>query len=327
MSNQEKKSNNILSFLMRLGLSGALLYYVFSKIDISKTHEIVKSADLFYLSLGLALFFLCNLFMFFRWYVFIQALDLNASVRDAIRCFMIGLFGNLFLPSAVGGDLLKILGLCKDSSQKPRVVASVLLDRLSGFASLAIVAISSFTLGYALIDDKQLVIPILFMASGLTTTGFILFNQKVYHFCCKVFALIPKLRNALIVMHDDILLLKNRKAEGFKAIGIACASQLTYAIMFFVVAKALHQDVSLVYFFIFVPIICVVSVLPSIGGLGVREAGAVVLFGRIGIESGVAASMSLISFFFMVIVGLIGGAVYVTTVSSRRLQHHSPDAA
>jgi uncharacterized membrane protein YbhN (UPF0104 family) len=79
----------------------------------------------------------------------------------------------------------------------------------------------------------------------------------------------------------------------------------------------------LIYFLIFIPMVCVASTFPSIGGLGVREAGAVYLFARIGIDSGIAASLSLINFLFMVVIGLIGGVFYVTTVSSRRLQHNS----
>src|SRR3989338_3854206 len=68
---------------------------------------------------------------------------------------------------------------------------------------------------------------------------------------------------------------------------------------------------------------CVASALPSIGGLGFREAGAAYFFSRIGVDSGIAVSISFMTFLFMVAVGLMGGAIYVLTLSFRRIQYHS----
>ena len=127
-------------------------------------------------------------------------------------------------------------------------------------------------------------------------------------------------------MHYDIMLLKNNKREGFKAIGLSCLSQFFFSCTFFLVAKALHQDIELIYFLIFVPLICIASSFPSIGGLGVREAGAVYLFAKAGVESGVAVSISLTSFLFMIIAGLLGGIIYVSTLSAGRVQHNSSDS-
>jgi uncharacterized membrane protein YbhN (UPF0104 family) len=97
---------------------------------------------------------------------------------------------------------------------------------------------------------------------------------------------------------------------------------LLLAYVYFIVAKALHQDINFLYFLIFSPLICVATALPSIGGLGVREMGWAYLLGKVGVAQGVAVSISLINFLFMVIVGLIGGAMYVLTFFDRRVQPH-----
>ena len=127
-------------------------------------------------------------------------------------------------------------------------------------------------------------------------------------------------------IHYDIVLLKEKKWQGLQAVIISCFSQSLFAVTFYLSAKGLHQDIRFIYFLIFVPFICVAGSLPSIGGLGVREFGAKLLFGKIGVEAGIAVSISLLNFLFMVIVGLLGGLFYVITLSSRRLQHH-PSAA
>jgi len=317
----KEKTKNFLSFLFRILLSGALLGYLYTKIDTQQTIATLKSVNLNYLFLAWFIFMVINVIILFRWYVLIKALSLSVPVRDVIRYFLIGLFGNLFLPSSIGGDILRIMGLCKSSSQKSRVFASVLLDRLSGFAAIVLVAISVFVLGYGFIDEKSLIIPIALMGFASLIVIFVLFNERVYSFCCRIFNKLPRFKKNLMRMHYDIMLLKDKQREGWKAIMLSCLSQVTLAFVFFLIAKALHQDIRMVYFFIFVPMICVVSSLPSIGGLGVREAGTVYLFSKIGVESGISVSMSLLLFLFMVTIGLIGGLVYVFTISSRRIQH------
>ena len=77
-------------------------------------------------------------------------------------------------------------GLCKSSTQKPRVVASILLDRLSGFASIAIIATLAFVLGYSYINDNTLLFPIILMGVGAVMIAAILLNETVYSFFCRV---------------------------------------------------------------------------------------------------------------------------------------------
>lgn len=323
-----EKLKNTFPFLLRLGLSVGLLLFVFSKIDMERTAEVLKTADPLNLFWAWCGFMVVNVILLFRWFIFIKALDLDATKKSVVFHYFYGLFGNLFLPSAIGGDLLKAVGLCKGSSQKPRVVASILIDRLSGFASIAIVAIVAFVFGYKYVNDNTLIIPIALMAAASITIASILLIEPIYALFCKIFNWWPKFKKSLMTMHYDLALLKesHKMMEGVKGIMMGCVSQLFFASTYYFTAKALHQEIAVVYFLIFVPIICVVSSLPSIGGLGVREVGAAYLFGRIGIESGIAVSMALISFLFMVVIGIFGGLLYVYTISTGRIQHHPPDA-
>ncbi len=323
-----KNSKNFLSFVSRFVISGALLWYVFSRIDMQGTAEILKSADVSYIIIAASIFIVINGILLLRWFVFIKALDLSIPVKSVITHYFYGLFGNLFLPTAIGGDLIKVIGLCKDSSQKPKIVASVLIDRLSGFASIAIVATIAFLFGRNLIGDNTLIVPIAFMAGSILIIAAVLFNEKIYSLGCRLFAWFPRLQKGLMTMHYDIALLKgaHKYKEGVKGVALSCLSQVIFAFTFYFTAKALHQDIPVIYFLIFVPIICVAAAFPSIGGLGFREVGAVYLFAKIGVESGVAASMSLISFLFMVMVGLVGGFIYVYTLSVGRIQRDSSDA-
>jgi glycosyltransferase 2 family protein len=319
-----EKSKSALSFLLRIGLSSVLLIFIFSKIDTERTWEVLKTADLRFIYYAGLIFFVINLILLWRWFIFIRALDLSVSVWNVVRFFFIGLFGNLFMPTAIGGDFIKIIGLCKNSHQKPRVIASVLLDRLSGFAGLVLVAVCAYLFGYRFIEDKTLLIPIILMAAVSSSVVAVLFNERIYAFGCRIFDKLPQIKKNLMHVHYDIALLKQKHKpfEGIKGVLISCLSQAIFAFMFYLTAKALHHDISMIYFLVFVPIMCVAAAFPSIGGLGFREGAAAVLFSTVGVDKGIAVSLSLISFLFMVMVGLLGGVIYVFTVSSRRVQYN-----
>jgi uncharacterized protein (TIRG00374 family) len=319
---QQEKKKSPLSFILRIVLSFGLLAWVFSKIDMAHTWSVIQSADLGYLAWAFVVFFFINMLILLRWYILITALRLDAPLWDVIKWFFIGIFCNLFLPSAVGGDVIKILGLSKVVQQKPKVFASVVLDRLSGFAGIVVVAAIMFVVGYEHIPDRSVGWSIISMTLVSLAITAVLFSHRIYSFCCKLFNRWPTVKESLMSVHYDIALMKGKVGEGLLSILLSCLAQLLLAYVYFIVAKALNQNVDFLYFLIFSPLICVATALPSIGGLGVREMGWAYLLGKVGVVQGVAVSISLINFLFMVIVGLIGGAMYVVTFLDRRVQPH-----
>ena len=87
-----QKTKNLVSILLRIGLSAALLSYLFSKIDIPKTIDVLKNADYIYILYGLIIFFLINIMILIRWNIYIRALGLKVPLKSVINCFFIGLF-------------------------------------------------------------------------------------------------------------------------------------------------------------------------------------------------------------------------------------------
>ncbi len=307
---------------MRFGLSGALLWWLFSRIDFKHTWEAVKGSDINYMMTAGVIFFAINFIILWRWRILMKALGLKTKRFSAMRWFFTGIFCNLFLPSSIGGDVVKGLGLAKEVGHKPKVFASIVLDRLVGFAGIVLVASIAFLFGHKIVQDMSVLLSIAVMA--MVSVGFVavLFSHRIFSRVCKAFAVWPKVKDSLMNLHYDIVLLKGKQKQAWETVGISILAQLILAVEFYLTAKGMHQDISLVYFIIFSPIVCVVTSLPSIGGLGVREIGWVYLLSKVGVHEGVALGLSLINFGFMIIVGLLGGLLYVTTLPSGRLQPH-----
>ncbi len=317
---------NALSFIGRLGLSAGLLFWLFRNINWADTMESFRTAEWHLLGGAFAIFFLLNIFCLIRWQVFMKALSLKAPLGMVFRYFFIGLFCNLFLPTSIGGDVVKAIGLSNRVGQKPKVVASILLDRLSGFGGLVVLALGAYVFGHAVIDAPAVIIPVLALTCVSLVIGFMLFHDRVYEFCCRIFIRIPRLHKALMDMHADVVMMKRRKRTALACVGLSIVVQALAAYMYYLIAQALGQSVGLPYFLVFAPIVSAVSFLPSIGGLGVREFGWVYFLGRVGVAQGIAMSVSLISFSFIVVIGILGGIFYVTTVPDRRVQCPAADA-
>ncbi len=323
----KEQMKSALSFFGRFALSGGLLFWLFKNINWVETINAFKSAEWHLLFGAFAVNFLINIICLVRWQIFMQALDLKAPIGSVFRYFFIGLFGNLFLPTSIGGDVVKAIGLSNRVGQKPKVVASILLDRLSGFGGLVVLALTAYVFGHAIIDAPAVIIPVLVLTVLSLSIGLMLFHDQVYEFCCRIFKRVPRLHVALMEMHADVVLMKRRKRTAVGCVAISVLAQVLGAYMYFLIAMALGQKVGFVYFLVFTPIVCAISFLPSIGGLGFREFGWVHFLKLQGVSQGIAMSISLISFFFVIVIGVLGGVLYVTSGPSRRVQCPAEDAA
>jgi glycosyltransferase 2 family protein len=313
---------NALSLFLRFGLSGALLWWLFSRIDFHQMWAAVQGADVGYLTAGGIVFFCINFVILWRWRILLKAVGLKTKVYSSLRWFFTGLFFNLFLPTSVGGDVIKGLGLSKETGgHKTKIFASIVLDRLMGFAGITSLAFAAFFFSHTILNDKSVFVAIVSMSAVFLVLGVLFFSERIFTFFCKAFAFWPAAKQGLLNMQQNILLLRRNKSKALQSIGISLVGQFALALQFYLIAKAMHQDIDLIYFIIFSPIVCVVTALPSIGGLGVREIGWVYLLAKVGVPEGVALGISLISFGYMVVTGLIGGLLYVTTLSAGRVQH------
>jgi glycosyltransferase 2 family protein len=319
------RSRNILSIIIPCFLSVALLVWLFVTIDYKHMWQAIRGSDLRYMSAAVMIFFSINFMIVWRWRILMRAVGLNPKRLSSMRWYFIGLFCNLAPISTVGSDVIRGLGLAQEVGHKPKIFASILLDRLSGFAGIVILAAVAFLFGRGIITNQLVIIAIVAMSIVSGMIVIVLFSHRIFSYACKAFAAWPKVKENLMRLHFDIVLLKGKQNKGWESIFISIAAQIVLAIEFYLSAKGLHQNIPLVYFIIFSPIVCVVTSLPSIGGLGFREIGWVYLLALVGVSKEMAGGLSLINSAFTIINGLLGGLFYVSTLSSGRIQYPQAD--
>lgn len=320
-----KGIKNVLSVLLRISISIVLLVllFKFNKIDTGALIGDIKSANKAYLSIGLAITIFIYFLGFLRWKMLVKATGITIPLGRLISSFSGGVFFSIFLPSTIGGDLVRSVDLAGHTKKAKEVVATVFLDRLSGYIGLVLVVLIALFLGRDLILDRIVFSSVLAIIAVLIAVLLILFNKFIYS---KIsgFLTTPnsgKIRELIKDIHQEIHVFGSQKKIIIFNLTISFIIQVLFPLGVYYIGLALGIKISFIYFLIFLPLISAITLLPvAIGGLGLREGLFVLYFAKAGVIKQLALAMSLLSFSFIVFTAAIGGIIYVLTVHHRRLQ-------
>ncbi len=229
-----------------------------------------------------------------RFSIILQVQGIRIPFRTLYYFNGISLFFSLFLPSAIGGDVVKGYYVYKQSGKKVESFTSIFLDRFVG--SLGIIAVGLITILYYghTLNLAPLRNWALILCGGMLLVLFFFMNQGFADKFRFLKVLVPsvKLRELIAHVYHTLNYYRHHKkvlAQGFL---ISLVGQVFFMTVQYSLARSLRIDVPYVTFFLVVPIITILSMAPSINGLGVREAGFVYLFGKfMGSEQALALSL------------------------------------
>lgn len=318
----------ICSFILKVSISIVLLIFLFRRIDVQKSlfyMRTVHAANFFY-ALGLFLFLI--FLGVLRWNALLRILKHDLSFGRIFVSYCGGLFFNTFLPSSIGGDIARTVDLSLHTKDISSIMATVFLDRLFGFVGLVLVAFFGFFLSYCygITENTKLIAIIFFLTLIVCATFLVLFSKKAF---LLFHAVIPFkfLKDFMEQFHRSCYVFRFEKKALAQTFVLSLFIQAGMSFVMYFTGLSLGISVPLVYYMVFIPMVSVVSFLPiSIGGLGVRDNAAVVLFSRIGVAADRVAAMTLLNFAFLLFVGLIGGCVYGVALCRRRIQCDTKDA-
>lgn len=319
----QNKIKRILGTVLRIVITAGLLWFLFKKIDFVDTLADVKSANKWLLLFSFLIYAGIYILGFFRWNMLLKAAGIEAPFKKIIRSFAGGVFFSMVLPSTIGGDLVRSVDLAAHTKKGKEVVATVLLDRLSGYVGLVIVALTAVIFGREYIVHKSVGITLAIIIGVLIAVLLVLFNSFIYKKINK-FLDRPnagKIRETIRNLHEEIHYFRNKKMMIIKNLFLSFIIQLIIPVSFYLTGLAIGVKINLLYYLIFLPIIGAITLLPiSIGGFGVRENITISFFGLAGVAADKSGSMSLINDFFILVFVLAGGVIYVLTLRNRRVQ-------
>lgn len=303
---------NHLGSLLRLGLSLILLVIVFLIIDIEHFLEHLYSLDLTFFLLGLIAYFGAVVLWASRWYLLVRATGEIVSFWRIFSTTLIGIFFSLFLPTMVGTDLGRMYELSRGQENKTGVVSTVLLDRLVGLATLILMAMTAILFGLQFTGNAEISQFVLLMAVLMVIGWFVFFNRRVMHHFNWVFRLplANRIEPTIREIYDTLYFLQSKPRLMLVAAALSLLNQIMEVISVILIARALVVYTDTAYFFVFMPLIWLVTMVPiAISGLGLREGAFAFFFTQVGVTSEEGVAISLLFYSFNVIVGLSGGLI------------------
>ena len=266
-----------LKAFLKIALSVAALYYVYTKIDLQEVLSIFSSVHYGWLLAATVMFVVSKVFSSFLLNVFFANINSALTGLSNLKLYLLGMYYNLFLPGGIGGDGYKIYLLNKLLKVKAKKLFwAVLLDRVNGVLALFVLA---------MVMVPFIPVPMLYKYLAISA---IPVSIAVYYIVIKYF-----FKDFYSGVNKT-----NLQSLAVQVFQIVAAWFILYANN--------NQDNTISYLFLFL-ISSIVATLPiTIGGIGSRE--ITFLFGAEIMHLDIHQSIALSLLFYLItaFVSLIG---------------------
>lgn len=123
--------------LVRVAVSATILALLFLILPVEEIRRVASSLRVEVWIPALAAYLLIHRIAVEKWRLLMNAGRAGLRGPDAVRCYATGLFANLFLPSLVGGDVLRAGLIMGATRRRAAVILGSLADRGVDVAGLA----------------------------------------------------------------------------------------------------------------------------------------------------------------------------------------------
>lgn len=297
---------------VRVLVSAGLLALLIGSADAHALWEALRAADPVLYGACVIISTGGMLLRVLRWKVVLQAVGARVSFRRAFYLSYVGAFFNVFLPTGLGGDVIRVLEIGPGAS-KPQATGTVLLERMAGFVVLFALAAAALPFSARFLPAPT-VWMIALMTVGVFAATALLLEGRLLR---RVMARLP---HALSLAGDTWLgqAYAVIAACGPRTLGAAALISLIFnaSIVWsnWLVARAFGLDVPIWAVALILPIIAATLLVPvTISGFGVREGVVVLLLAQVGVEPAQGFLLSLAWYGLDVIDGMFGGVIYLLT--------------
>ena len=312
-----------LFLVLKLSVSIILLVVLFRQIDAARLWATVRRASVTWLVVALGIYAVNLLVSTWRWHLLLHAQEVPIRRRSLLGSFLVATFFNNFLPSNIGGDVIRISDTAGPARSKTRATAVVLTDRALGLMALVLVAATGASVAAAVHPAALPIWPVYLWAGFLAFVaaaspavfapdgfGRMLRPLTVFH---------PEwVGNRIDKLTDVLSRFRARPGALASCFGWAIFVQATVVVFYFAVSYALHLNLSLSDLAVIVPLSFIAQLLPvSVNGFGVREATFSFYFTRVGQPLESALLISLVPQALIMICSLAGAAVFVARTRAR----------
>jgi uncharacterized protein (TIRG00374 family) len=311
MSGSTKK---IITYSLRTVITLILLFYIINRLNLERFLKLIREAQLIYIIIALLILAFSYFVNTYAWRLLLGVQGIEVPFSKLTSYYLIGLFFNNFLLSSVGGDIIKAYQLARYTQKTVESSVSIVASRFATIFALLILCLISSIIGNKLgiAGSIFFFLSLVFLCSLILV--FIFFNINFLSRLKSWFNSFwsARVRDLIFQIYNSVSSYRNNQLVVFKVIVFSLVFQIFSVLASYIISLALGLKVSILYFLIFIPLIRIVILLPiSFNGLGLREGAFVTLFSKIGVPPEMSFSISIIGYFMLTCISLIGGILYL----------------
>lgn len=302
---------------LRFAVSAGIIVYLIVRLDVGEIAMHLRKLKPVPLLLAAAADFVMIWANSLRWQVLLRAKGLVLSTGRLIYYYLVGIFFSAFLPTSVGGDFARIVGVAGATGRRADAFASVVVERMMGFFVLIPICLVSIPFVAGQLED---VTPILIIG----TVGLLIFvaaylillrpvARRISRLLDPLMNLFPRfrVRERLEKAYEAVVVYRGSKPAVTQGLLLSIASRLIWVAGCYLVAKAFSLDISFAALLVVVPVVELARAVPiSLAGIGVREAAFVALLGQFGVGQNLAFAYGLMVYFVFFLFSILGGVLY-----------------
>lgn len=254
-----------------------------------------------------------------RWKQVLTALELPSPMGRLFSLTMAGQFVSNVLPTTIGGDVLRVSRLSKDTGRSPDTFASVVLERVTGWLVLPVITLFGLAVNPGLRELGTATI----VATGLAVATLSLLAGTLYAVSSdrfgKRFAVRDGWRRFAGAIHLGLARMRAHPRSAVAVLLAGFAYQFVLVLSAVAAARALGlQPAGLTALLAFFPAVLIVQVLPiGISGLGIREGAFVLFLGPLGVATEEAIALGLLLYLLNLAVSLLGAPAFAIGARSQ----------
>lgn len=289
----------------------ALLIYLISQQSWQEIWLAIQQIPRWRLALALLLMLVSRLAVSLRWYSLLQATDLKISFPRSLRITLAGLFASNFLPTTIGGDVVRLAGLLQLQIDSAVAAASLIADRLVGIIGMAMMVPFSIPALSGILGAPPEAAPVPYPAALVAGASLRKMLKRIRRFFMRLY----------VSMQRWLL----KPVSLLKALACTWVHMVCIFTVLFLLLGGIDEYMpiwmigglySLVYFVTLIPI--------SINGYGVQEISMALIFSNLGRASLSGGLTVALLFRTIMLLASLPGALFLPDILSASPEKGKP---
>lgn len=298
-------------------VSGAVIAYLVWRIDLSQTADLLADSKPSYVLGAFFIFLATTWVMAWRWQLLLAAKGMHEPLGWLTRVYFVGYAAGQILPTAIGGDAVRIIEHARRRPEaKANAAAAVLMERVIGAAGVLLVVAVGIAIAAGRYENVRALVflEIVFVAITALILAALFSRRLSRPLEERVFPLGRRLRlegpvtSLYRAMHEY----REVPRPLFVVLAVTMAVQFVRIVAIWLCGEAVGVDVSPLVYFILGPLLFLIQMVPvTLNGLGVREVFFVEFLTRFDVSEPAALATGVLFYAVTIAVALPGAFIFL----------------